>query len=93
MNSDGDGDYFHTNHRGNWVNVLYRRGDVSTFNNYEGYFSLSLETFGTPARIARAIDQILTHADFSRNGAPAEAPRITEQNSILSGRRNRCVQS
>lgn len=78
MNSYGDGEYFHTNHRGDRVNILFQRGDIETFSNYEGYFAIAKDEFVNPSGIPAAIDQLLTNADFARDGNPAEAPRLTE---------------
>ncbi len=76
MNSFGEGKYFHTNHRGSRVNILFQGGDVSTFKDYEGVFSLARDVFSTPSRIPIAIDQLLTNADFAHDADPNAAPQI-----------------
>ena len=77
MNSLGPDEQHHTNHRGRFVNVLFRDSSVSTFRNEQELFAIPSAVFIDYTGLPSAIDQILTNADYAYRGPPSLAPRIT----------------
>lgn len=76
-NSLGPGPYFHTNHDGRVVNVLFRDAAVRRYTNRDECLAISADAFGDPLGMFFALDQLLTNADFAyHHGDPADAPRL-----------------
>ncbi len=79
MNSLGAGDARHINHRGLFVNVLYRDGSAARFLQDADAFSIPAAAYealagGNFTPLRKSIDRILTIADWSYRGNPADAP-------------------
>ncbi|HNO79169.1 MAG TPA: prepilin-type N-terminal cleavage/methylation domain-containing protein [Phycisphaerae bacterium] len=76
-----DEDSHHTNHKGEFCNVLFRDASVSTFRNRDNVLGLSREVFeqaaiGNLQAIFDAMDQLLINADFAYGSSPHDAPSI-----------------
>ena len=76
-----DEDSHHTNHKGEFCNVLFRDASVSTFRNRDNVLGLSREVFeqaaiGNLQAIFEAMDQLLINADFAYGSSPHDAPSI-----------------
>lgn len=67
-NSLGPGQFHHTNHRGQVVNILFRDGTVKLHRNEGNPYAIPTDAFSNPASIPTAIDQLLTNADCARSG-------------------------
>ncbi|MCP4591450.1 MAG: prepilin-type N-terminal cleavage/methylation domain-containing protein [bacterium] len=76
-NSLGPGPFGHTNHRALRANVLFRDGSTTGFGDARRMFAIPAEAFPQYASVARAIDQILTRADYAYVGSPADAPQLS----------------
>jgi len=78
-NSLGPGPLWHTSHEARVANVLYRDGSVRHYANRANCLALPASVFEQPSNLLRALDQLLTNADYSyRTGAPHEAPRLRD---------------
>jgi prepilin-type N-terminal cleavage/methylation domain-containing protein len=66
----------HTNHRGKWVNIVFRDASVRSFRNTEDVLAIPAATFADMTRIPAAIDQLLTNADFAYQSTPSNAPEL-----------------
>ena len=77
-NSLGPGPFYHTNHDGTHVNILYRDRSVRTFRNKKQTFSIPPEAFESPLDIFTRLDQILINADYGYRNDPETAPQITD---------------
>ncbi|MCK4343190.1 MAG: prepilin-type N-terminal cleavage/methylation domain-containing protein [Phycisphaerae bacterium] len=75
--------YYHTNHKAEFSNVLYRDASVQRYANRDNSLALPPEAFeGVPMNwdgVLAALDQLLTNTDYAyRGGHPAEAPRLEQ---------------
>ncbi len=76
-----DEDSFHTNHKGEFSNVLFKDASVTTYRNRDNVLGLGREVFeqagqGNLQAIFDAMDQLLINADFAYGSSPFDAPTI-----------------
>lgn len=76
-NSLGPGEYYHANHNAERANVLFRDGSVRGFANRDNSLAIPPDAFLNPMFIPRAIDQLLSNADYAYHaGPPHQAPPL-----------------
>ncbi|GJM24164.1 MAG: hypothetical protein DHS20C16_05790 [Phycisphaerae bacterium] len=76
-----DEDSYHTNHKGEFSNVLFKDASVTTFRNRDNVLGIDREVFeeavvGNLQAIFDAMDQLLINADFAYGSSPHDAPTI-----------------
>lgn len=75
-NSLGEGPSRHTNHKGEYANVLYIDGSVTRFENEDDALAIPAEAFIDFSKLTFYVDQMLNNADYSYIAAPWKAPRL-----------------
>jgi prepilin-type N-terminal cleavage/methylation domain-containing protein len=76
-----DEDSHHTNHKGEFSNVLFMDASVTTYRNRDNVLGLSRDVFeqagqGNLQAIFDAMDQLLINADYAYGRSPNDAPQI-----------------
>ncbi len=66
----------HTNHRGLFVNIVFRDTSVRRFRNRDYVLAIPPTAFADMAKLPASIDQLLTNADFGYRFDPTDAPSI-----------------
>ncbi|NOX60244.1 MAG: prepilin-type N-terminal cleavage/methylation domain-containing protein [Planctomycetes bacterium] len=76
-----DEDSFHTNHKAEFSNILFRDASVNTYRNRNEVLALSRDVFvqagmGNIQAIFDATDQLLINADYAYGSSPNDAPQL-----------------
>lgn len=77
-NSLGEGDFRHTNHEAEQVNVLFADGSVTRFRNTDNALAIPPEAFVDFSKIMEWVDRLLINADYGYIGAPEKAPSVAD---------------
>lgn len=66
-----------TNHRGRWVNILYRDSHVAPFRNEDDLFTLRAQDYADfPVSVDRRLDTIVCTADYAARANPKDTPAL-----------------